>query len=232
MTIHGEYILMDTVWEKIHSQRDWGKYPNEELIRFIARSFFKIPKSGRKEIRVLELGCGQGANLWFLAREGFDTYGIDISASAIEKAGQTLKDWNIESVNLDVQDITDLCFPDAFFDVIVDCSAVCNVSFTDHKKVYRSVHRLLKKDGIFWTLHYSDDSWGFGSGNPIDHKTFDNLSTGVLRDLGVKCLLSGTDLKNLLTDAGFDIATIEKYSRTYDNSQHSLCATIAEAIKR
>jgi ubiquinone/menaquinone biosynthesis C-methylase UbiE len=225
-------MLMAHVWEQIHSQRDWGKYPNEELIRFIARSFFKIPKIDRKKIKVLELGCGQGANLWFLGREGFDVYGIDISQSAIEKAKQTLKDWNIESVKLDVQDIVDIHYPDNFFDVIIDCSAVCNVSFTDHKKIYKSVHRILKKDGIFWTLHYSDDSWGFGSGNLIDYKTFDNLSTGVLQNLGVKCLLSDLDLKKLLTNTDFRVSNIEKYSRTYDNSQHSLCANIVEATKQ
>lgn len=231
MMTHDDIILMENVWENIHSQREWGKYPNEELIRFIVRSFFKIPKADRKKIRILELGCGQGANLWFLAREGFDVYGIDISASAIDKARQTLKEWNIESVNLGVQNILHIDFPEGFFDAVVDCSAVCNVSFTEHKNVYQSVHRILKKEGVFWTLHYTDESWGFGSGNLIDYKTYDNFSTGVLKNLGVKCLLSDNDLKSLLTGAGFRVAAIEKYLRTYDNSRHSLCANIVEATK-
>jgi len=32
------------VWEKIHSQREWGKYPNEELVRFIGKNFFNLSK--------------------------------------------------------------------------------------------------------------------------------------------------------------------------------------------
>ena len=54
-------------------------------MRFIGRNFFKIPLDERNEIKILEIGCGQGSNLWFLAKEGFDVYGIDISPSAIQK---------------------------------------------------------------------------------------------------------------------------------------------------
>lgn len=222
---------MDNLWEKIHSQREWGKYPNEELIRFIAKNFFNIPKNERNKLKVLELGCGQGANLWFLAREGFDVYGFDISESAIEKAKKALKEWNIKSVKLEVQDILDINYPDEFFDIIIDCSAVCNVSFSDHKKVYESVYRILKKEGVFWSLNYTDESYGYGTGNLIDYKTFDNLSCGVLQNLGPKCLLSDLDLKKLISDAGFTVSNIERYSRTYNNMQNLLSAYIIQATK-
>ena len=66
-------------------------YPNEELLRFLGRHFFNsVPKDERKTIRVLELGCGSGANLWMISKEGFDTYGIDISNSAISLASKML----------------------------------------------------------------------------------------------------------------------------------------------
>lgn len=77
--------MTKSIWEQIHSQRAWGRYPNEELVKFIGKNFFRIPKEERQNIKILELGCGQGANLWFLAKEGFDVYGIDISPSAIKK---------------------------------------------------------------------------------------------------------------------------------------------------
>ena len=82
-------------WEKIHSDREWGKYPNEELIRFIGKYFFKIEFEKRNKIKILELGVGQGANVWFLVREGFDVYGVDISNSAIEKMKNRLKKENM-----------------------------------------------------------------------------------------------------------------------------------------
>ena len=32
--------MWDKGWDKIFSTAEWGKYPGEELIRFIARNFF------------------------------------------------------------------------------------------------------------------------------------------------------------------------------------------------
>ncbi|EDP6584064.1 class I SAM-dependent methyltransferase, partial [Campylobacter jejuni] len=28
------------IWENIFSQKEWGKYPSENLIRFIAKNFY------------------------------------------------------------------------------------------------------------------------------------------------------------------------------------------------
>src|SRR3989338_994735 len=50
------------------------KYPNESLVAFASEI------NGR----VLDLGCGSGANTWFLAKEGKETYGIDSSPTAIK----------------------------------------------------------------------------------------------------------------------------------------------------
>ncbi|EAL1485109.1 SAM-dependent methyltransferase, partial [Campylobacter coli] len=47
-----------TFWENIFSNKEWGKYPSENLIRFIARNFYNV--KNRNEIRILELGLGTG----------------------------------------------------------------------------------------------------------------------------------------------------------------------------
>ena len=45
-------------WEKIHSTQEWGRYPSETVIRFIARNYYKTE---REKIKILDLGCGAGA---------------------------------------------------------------------------------------------------------------------------------------------------------------------------
>lgn len=61
------------------------KYPNEEFFRFMGRNFFQEPVSGRRNINILEVGSGSGANLWLLVKEGFfETYGIDLSSESIK----------------------------------------------------------------------------------------------------------------------------------------------------
>ena len=74
-------------WEEIHRNQEWGKYPSEQLVRFIARNFYN---KDRKNIKILDFGCGAGANTWFLAREGFDVYAFDGSESAVNRAKEYL----------------------------------------------------------------------------------------------------------------------------------------------
>ena len=60
------------------------RYPNEWLIQFLASRYFRFSEVDRKSIRVLEVGCGSGANLWVMAKEGFSTHGMDGSAKRLE----------------------------------------------------------------------------------------------------------------------------------------------------
>ena len=58
----------DPLWETIFSTRAWGRYPSEDLIRFCAQRFYGLQP--RSDVRLLEVGFGTGANLWYFAREG------------------------------------------------------------------------------------------------------------------------------------------------------------------
>ena len=95
------------------------RFPNEEFCRFMGRNFFHVPLRERKEIKILETGCGSGANLWSLAKEGFDTYGIDISKEAIELSKKMLSSYNT-TASLEVQNMANLNFPNDFFDAVID----------------------------------------------------------------------------------------------------------------
>ncbi|MDD4497009.1 MAG: class I SAM-dependent methyltransferase [Methanosarcinaceae archaeon] len=217
------------IWEKMHSQRSWGKYPNEELVKFVGRNFFKISKTHRKNIKFLEIGCGQGANLWFLVKEGFDVYGIDISYSAIEKTEQYLKGEFCLDANLNVADARKLPYVNNFFDVVVDCAAIQCTSYSDHREVYDEVYRVLKPNGYFWSFHIAKRSWGYGTGNLIDLDTFDNLSEGPLKNTGPACMPSEKDIKECYHK--LKVTDIEKSILTYENQQKEIIHYIIEARK-
>lgn len=44
------------------------------------------------EVKVLEVGCGTGANLWMMAKEGLQVYGLDSGKTAIDLAEIHLQD--------------------------------------------------------------------------------------------------------------------------------------------
>lgn len=106
----------DTAWEAIHATEEWGKYPSEPIIRFIARNYYK---RDRKEVKILDYCCGAGSNTWFLAREGFDTYAFDGSESAIKKAKKRFAEENLQA-DLRVRDALELDYDNDFFDCVID----------------------------------------------------------------------------------------------------------------
>lgn len=136
-------------WEELHQKKSWGKYPCEELIRFMISTY-----KNKKNIKVLELGCGSGANLFFLSKEGFKTYGIDGSKTAIFNAKKFLKRENCFA-HLTIGDIINLPYQNAFFDCVIDVECLYSNSLSDTKKINTEVIRVLKKGGYFFSKTFS-----------------------------------------------------------------------------
>jgi len=130
-----------------------------------------------------------------------------------------------------VGDIRKLPYKKRFFDVVVDVVTIQHVPFSDHKKVYSEIFRVLKPKGYFWSLHIANKSWGDRTGKLIDYKTFENLSDGPLTDVGITCLPTDKDLKELLLKKKFKIQNIEKHIRTYENQKKQLIHWIIVAKK-
>ena len=136
----------DSVWEEVFSSREWGKYPSESIVRFVASKFFHRE---RKNVRLLEVGCGTGANIWFMCKEGFDVFGIDGSKSAIEKSYKMLGDAKLNAT-LFVGDIVSLPFEDNSFDGIVDSECLYCNNTTNTQKILSEIQRVLKQYGFFY----------------------------------------------------------------------------------
>ena len=62
---------------------------------------------------MLDFGCGAGANTWFLAREGFDTYAFDGSEFAIRNAKNKLEKEGVHA-NFSVHDISEQYYQNDF----------------------------------------------------------------------------------------------------------------------
>lgn len=138
----------------IYSQR---RYPNENLIGFLAENFFHLSQSERSQCRILELGCGSGANIWMLAKEGFDSWGIDLSSVGIELCKQVMRSWGV-SARLEIGDMTDLPYPDNNFDAIVDVVSMQHLTRSQHIDAISEVYRCLKPGGHFFSYHLGKKS--------------------------------------------------------------------------
>jgi SAM-dependent methyltransferase len=207
----------DTAWEEIFSAREWGRYPPEELIRFVARHFFQV--QDRKQVKILEIGCGTGANIWFLAREGMDAYGIDGSPSAIIRAGKRLEEEGL-SANLQVGDIINLfdTYSSLRFDAIIDLVCLQHNALPAVKHILDQVMILLKPGGKVFSLMVAVGSYGEGFGTEVAPGTFVDISEGPLQGKGLTHFFTLEEIHELFQ--GFSNRQIEYSMRSVNNQQH------------
>lgn len=70
-------------------QRGWDKGPGPELVELVESGRIAPPADGG---RAIDLGCGTGANILFLAERGWTGVGVDFSSVAISRASRDAAD--------------------------------------------------------------------------------------------------------------------------------------------
>ncbi len=213
--------MFNSIWNDLFAHQSWGKYPSEDLIRFVARNFYKRPD--RSDVVLLEVGCGPGANIWFLAREGFRFAGIDGSESAILQAGQRLdgeiQDWKRRG-SLHVGDVENLPFEDRQFDAVIDHECVYCNGLKSSQRIYQEMARVLKPGGKFFSRTFEQGSWGDNTGEKLDDNYF-NVAEGPLAGKGAS-RFTPIDSVSGLIDPRIRIDAVERVARTENGGQNEI----------
>lgn len=200
----------DNVWEEIHSTQEWGQYPAEHVIRFVARNYYK---KERKNIRLLDFGCGGGAHTWYMAREGFDVYAFDGSLSAIEKTQLRLKRDGLKAELL-VMDGVQMEYPIDYFDAIIDNVTICSNTYSAILEMYNRCYRSLKNQGRIFTSCFTKNTDGFGTGTRIEENTYRDLTKGCLSGRAIIHFFTDKELVSALEKSGFKNIKIDTLSYT------------------
>lgn len=197
------------------------RYPNEELIRFLAKNFFGLPHKERARVSILDVGCGSCSNLWMLAREGFDAHGIDVSAEALRLGRQVLAEWNVNA-QLQVGDLLSLPYENDRFNAIVDVFASYVLNISDFNHYLAEVARVLKPSGRFFLFTPTDDSDAFKNHVParkIDEFTLSGIYRKDSPYYGNFYPFRFSDIASLrekLRGAGLEPESIELLTRTHN----------------
>ena len=156
----------------------------------LKNSFEKLLKNNsvNTPIKILDIGCGSGANLFWLQEYGA-VYGIDISELAIDCAKKR------ELKNLTISSAEELPYEDNYFDFVFSVQVFCNIS-EDDLKAWKEAYRVLKPGGYFISLL------------PACSLLFSNhdLASGSYRRYDVKDILKASD------ESGFEICRITFYN--------------------
>ncbi|NHJ41405.1 MAG: methyltransferase domain-containing protein [Asgard group archaeon] len=124
---------------------------NEDLeeMSFLPEFCSYIPKEGR----VLDAGCGGGLPFTKYLSEYFEVIGVDISDKQIKLAKK-----NVPKATFYCQDMTDLNFPDNYFDGLLAYYSIIHVPRQEQQDLFKNFYRILKTNGVaLFSLHSNDD---------------------------------------------------------------------------
>ena len=165
-------------WERIFTARRYEThYPFEIVIRFVLRHYPRDRE--RRSVKILEIGCGLGNNLRFIAGEGFDTYGVDVSPTAVERA-RVLLAADGQGANISVACAGNLPFADESFDMVVDRGALTCIPDPVYDASLLEARRVLKVGGHFLFTPFAESHSSNGIDNPVMDGLTDQIQAGSL----------------------------------------------------
>jgi SAM-dependent methyltransferase len=218
------------------------RYPNEELCRFMGRNFFSVPPEIRSNLRIVEVGCGAGANLWMIAKEGFHAIGIDLSPAAIDLCKQMMSKYGCEA-ELHVASMTEIPLEENSCDALVDIFSSHCLPHKQGIEFLNSAHKCLKSGGKFFSYFPSKNSDTWTKDNHPDpefnQKTDAHSLNGLHRTTGPYYgndhpfrFYTPDDYEQFLNETGFTIDHCETLTRTYQNRHEIFEFVVIEATKK
>jgi cyclopropane fatty-acyl-phospholipid synthase-like methyltransferase len=101
--------------------------------------------------RALDVGCGAGREVIYLAQNGFDATGVDISPTAIALAQKAARAAGV-SADFRVDDVTDMASVAGKFDLIVDYGTLNDLDAAQRDAYMTHVFPLAAEDSHFVLL--------------------------------------------------------------------------------
>lgn len=138
--------------------------------------------------KILDIGCGTGRHLIYLAKQGFSMSGFDVSQKAIEMSKQWLMEEGF-SANLIQHKMEDV-FPyeNSFFDAVISVQVIHHNRIRDIRITIAEIERVLRTGGyIFITVPVfpevpvaPEDDWGLKEVEPGTYLPQRGPESGVL----------------------------------------------------
>ncbi len=144
------------LWEASFSaqltDQAYNTAPVEAVVRAAAyylRSRYRPQDFGR--LRFLEVGCGAGPNLLWLAQKGIRVSGLDLAPTALKLCRESFSRLGLEGrlEGLVEGSAAELPFASGVFDGVIEACVFQHLALKERQRAFAEVGRVLKKGGLF-----------------------------------------------------------------------------------
>ncbi len=153
-------------WDDLFRQ---GKFAPWEPTWGVRRFAALLKEKGVR--RVLDLGCGAGRHILFLAREGFQVHGLDSSPQALRICQDRLREAGLPATLVQA-DMRDIPYPEGFFDALIAIASLYHGTLADIRRTLAEIHRVLRPGGLALLEFKSKRSFRYGQGRKIEPETY------------------------------------------------------------
>ncbi|MCS7201209.1 MAG: methyltransferase domain-containing protein [Dictyoglomus sp.] len=242
----------------MEKNRDWrDEYFSRSYYEFLARhltpertrkevDFLEVVIPLKKNMLILDLGCGFGRHSIEMAKRGYKVIGVDRSLELLEIAKKTAREENLinlEFYPIEYKDLNQLTYS---FDVVLSLYTSFGLhSYREDKITLREIYKILKPQGkLFIDIenreallrHFIPYSWNImdkfvllsehkfepESGYYISRRIVYNRESGEVREFFRKIYLyTASELSNLLEEEGFKVL---RFIGDYEGHKYSLAS--------
>ncbi len=121
---------------------------------------------------VLDLGCGAGRHSVYLASQGFNVIGCDISTTALRKLASRSRDTSLQNLFSVNADMASLPFKDDTFDAIVSTNVLHHSTVMGIRKTIAEVFRVVKRGAVGFLMTLSQRDYKNGRGKKLEDDTY------------------------------------------------------------
>ena len=148
---------MDKIYSTIPPDKiPWNMEDPPEILR-------RIVETGKvRPCKAIELGCGAGNYVIYLAKNGFDVTGVDISESAIDMAKHSVSEKGVDCSFITADLRGDMSEVTGKFDFAYDWEVMHHVFPDDRDAYINNVYKLLNSGGLYLSVCFSEGSHQFG----------------------------------------------------------------------
>jgi ubiquinone/menaquinone biosynthesis C-methylase UbiE len=200
-----------TRWDQILPEKNYSPEEPDEPVVNLLKSLKK-----KKDTRALDLACGTGRHVVYLAEQGIDTNGADTSKTGLELTRKRLRKRRL-SAALVKCDMSFLPYRGLCFDVVICTRAIYHQKREGIQATLSEISRILREHGLLLVDFLSKRTYSHGKGTEVEKNTFvetEGHERGVLHHF-----VDRQEIKVLLS--GFKIVDVELKEQKIDGKLRS-----------